>query len=147
MTDIAQIKPVSRTIEIKNPGNSMPLGIRLNIVSMDDKRLVKVKRAISDHRMQLERKGKSGFNAEQIEENVRNLQFAATTGWEWYNPTGKEGDEGYDADATPSFEGETNIEFNQRNFMRIVTALPWFGEQISEELGEREAFFAQSNSN
>jgi hypothetical protein len=143
--DISALKPTNRVIEIKNPGTGEPLGVRVTIVSMDDDRLKTAKRAIMDRRLYLEQRGKS-FKAEEVEENTHNLLWAATIGWEWYNPTGSEGDIGYNPDAMPTFEAE-QPEFNQRNFKRVITTLPWFADQINEEIGERKAFFDNSKSN
>lgn len=140
--DISTVKPTNRTIEIKHPGTGMPLGVRVTIVSVDDERLKKAKRDIMDRRLYLEQRGKV-FKAEEVEENTQNLLFTATLGWVWYNPTGDEGDDGYDPTAMPSF-GDEQPAFNQRNFKRIITTLPWFADQINEEIGERKAFFGDS---
>lgn len=142
--DLSTLKPTTRTIEIKHPATGHNLGIRVTICSMDDERLTKIKREITDRRLQLEQKGKS-FKAEEVEANAHKLMFTAALGWEWYNPTGNEGDEGYDPDATPHVGGET-LDFNQKNFLRMVREYPWFKDQINEELGETKAFFDGSKS-
>lgn len=143
--DISAVKPTNRTIEIKHPGTGQPIGLRVIIVSVEDDRLKAVKRSIMDRRLYLEQRGKT-FKAEEVEENTQNLLFTATLGWEWYNPTGEEGDDGFDAEAMPDFEGEQPI-FNQRNFRRVATKLSWFADQINEEIGERKAFFGNSEPN
>jgi hypothetical protein len=142
--DLATLKPTTRHIEIKHPATGEPLGIRVTIVSMDDDRLSGIKREIMDRRLHLESRNKR-FKAEEIETNTVRLLFAATLEWEWYNPTGNEGDEGYKADAMPVFNGEQPA-FNERNFKAIVKELPWFRDQINEELGETKAFFGNSES-
>lgn len=140
--DLSQIKPTERTIEIINPGTGTPIGVRVTIVSKDDEALKELKRAITDRSMHLQQRNKT-FKAEEIEENFRKLLFAATKGWEWYNPTGEEGDDGYDPEAAPDFQGEVPV-FNQRNFFRIIIALPFFANQINEECDDTKAFFNQS---
>lgn len=137
--DLSALKPVERSIEITNPGTGEPLGVRVTIMSIDDDRLKRQKRAIRDEANRLAAKGKS-MRAEQEEENSRSLLFAATTGWEWYNPTGKEGDEGFDESAAPNFNGEVP-EYNQKNFMNVIKTLPWFATQLVAEIDEERAFF------
>jgi hypothetical protein len=73
------------------------------------------------------------------------MRFKAALSWEWYNPTGNEGDDGYDPDAKLVFDGEVP-EFNQKNFMRVIKKHPWIGEQINEQLEDRKAFFDNSKS-
>lgn len=141
--DLLQIKPSERTVEILNPATGTALGVRVRIVSKDDDRLKELKRAITDRSIHLQQRNKT-FKAEEIEENFRKLLFAATLGWEWYNPTGKEGDDGYDPEMTPNLDGDDDPTFNQRNFMRVIIAAPWFANQINEECDDTKAFFNQS---
>lgn len=137
--DLSQIKPSERTIEIEHPASGQPIGVRVTLLSIDDDRMKRIKRNITDESLKLQAKGKA-FKAEELERNTNTLMFTGTTGWEWYNPTGAEGDDGYDADAMPSFEGEVPT-YNQKNFLAVTGALPWFGTQIQEAIGETKAFF------
>lgn len=130
--DIAVIKPTERTIEIEHPATGQPLGIRVSLVSLDDDRLKRTKRNITDESLKLQAKGKS-FKVEELERNSKALLFGATTGWEWYSPTGDEKDQA-------TFGGEVP-EYNQKNFYAVVDALPWFGEQIREKLEDSKGFF------
>ena len=134
--DIADIKPIERTVEITNPGTGAPLGIRVRIMSIEDERLKKIKRNITDERFKLDSKGKS-LKTEDVERNSNMLLFTASLGWDWYNPTGNEGD-------APTFKGEVP-EFNQRNFIDLIQALPWFADQLREEIDETKSFFDNSN--
>lgn len=138
--ELTALKPTERSIEIISPATGQPLGVRVRVVSLEDERLERVKRQINDEALRLQGKGKS-FKAHEVERNAKTIMFTGTLGWEWYNPTGAEGDEGYDADATPTYKGEIPA-FNQKNFTDIVTELPWFGEQVSEAIGETKSFFA-----
>lgn len=141
--DLSGLKPARRTIEIKHPGEGTNLGVRVHIKSIDDPCHQELKRAITDRSLYLQQRGKT-FKAEEIEENMRKLLFNTVDGWEWYNPTGEEGDPGYDPERMPSFEGEVPV-CNQRNFNRVMIALPWFQDQINEEASERKAFFDRSS--
>ncbi len=142
--DISGIKPIERTIEIKHPGTGAPLGIRVGILSIEDDKLQKIKREIADETLRLQSRNKY-MKMDQVEANGARLLFAATTGWEWYNPTGKEGDKGYDPDAMPTFEDETP-EYNPKNFNAVAKKLPWFADQIREEIDETKAFFEISKT-
>lgn len=140
MSDLANIKPVSRAVEIIHPGTGRKLGVRVNIVSLDDERLSKVRRSITDKRLHLEARGKT-FKSTEIEDNRLTIISTAITGWEWYNPTGEAGDEGFDFDAMPTFNDETP-DFKPVNVRSVLSELSWFADQINEALGETESFFA-----
>lgn len=139
MVDIATFKPSERKVEIVHPATGAPLGIRVTIMSINDDRLLKQKRTYRDEANRLASKGKH-IKAEQEEANSYALLFAATTGWEWYNPTGDEGDEGYDPTATPEFNGEVP-QYNERNFKAVAKELSWFTAQLTAEIDEEKAFF------
>ena len=130
--DLSTIKPSERTIEIEHPATGQPLGVRVTVVSLDDDRLKRTKRNITDESLKLQAKGKS-FKVEELERNSKALLFGATTGWEWYSPTGDKKD-------APTFEGSVP-EYNQKNFYAVIDALPWFGEQIREALEDSKGFF------
>lgn len=143
--DISGLKPGERTIEILHPATGAAIGIRVTIVSLDDDRLRQIKREITDNRMRLEQRGKP-VKSEELEANTQRLLFAATKGWEWYNPTGKKGDAGFDEAEAATFNGEVPA-YNQKNFIAVITVLPWFANQLSEAIGETQAFFDNSKSN
>lgn len=140
MVNIASRKPVEQTVEILDPATDQPLGIRVRVMSIEDERLKKLKRAITDERLKLESKGKA-LKTEDIERNGERLLFAATLGWDWYNPTGDEGDAGYDPEAMPDFHGDVP-DFTQLKFNEIIRELPWFAEQLREKIDETRSFFA-----
>ena len=146
--DLANIKPTERTVEIEHPATGQPLGLRLTLVSLDDDRLKRTKRSITDETLKLQAKGKS-LKVEELERNSKALLWGATTGWEWYNPTGKEGDAGFDPNEQAEWEGDPNPEFNQRNFYAVLDH-PNFGpivsEQIREVLEDTRGFFAPSKT-
>lgn len=135
----ALFKPTDRTIEITSPATGQPIGLRVRIVSLDDDRLKRTKRQITDESLKLQAKGKA-FKVDELERNAHMLMFAATLGWEWYNPTGQEGDEGYDAEQMPEFDGG-QPDFNQKNYVALVTKYPQIGEQIQDAIGDTKSFF------
>lgn len=147
MTDISQIKTGDRKIEILHPATGEKLGVRVSLLSIDDERLMKAKRAITDRRIYLEARGKS-FKAEEIEENKTNLLFAAMTDWEWYaQPEVRDPSDAKiiitPAVECPSFHGEIP-EFSRRNVIAVLAELSWFNDQVNEAVSETKAFFDNS---
>lgn len=137
--DLSEIRPGERIIEILSPGTREPLGVRVSLLHIDDDRLKKLKRAMQDERSRMEMKGKI-FKAENLEDNLNKLAFTAMTGWEWYNPTGSKGDEGFDPEAQATWNKEIP-PFNQKHVFEVFEKLPWFRDQIGREMGDDEAFF------
>lgn len=132
--DISEIKSQDRTIEITHPGTGENLGIRVTLMSIDDERLQKIKRSITDRRLHLEARGKT-LRADEIEENKITIYATSITGWEWYALS-----EGI---APVLFHGDIP-EFNRRNVVAVLTELTWFADQINAELNETKAFFGRS---
>lgn len=139
MANIATIKPIEQTVEIMHPQTEQPIGIRVRVMSIEDDRLKRIKRTITDERLKLDAKGKA-LKTEDVERNGEKLLFGATLGWEWYNPTGDEGDAGYDPDAMPDFNGKVP-DFTQIEFTNVIRELPWFAEQLREKIDETKSFF------
>lgn len=144
MADLADVKPVERTIEIKHPGSGADLGVKVTLCSVDDERLKKIRRQITDKRLKLERSGKS-FDADDLERNRLEIRLASMVAWEWYNPTGVKGDDGYDEEAMPSWKDDLPV-FNRKNVSEVLSELSWFADQVDEALGETDAFFKNSKS-
>lgn len=144
--ELTSIKPMDRTIEIVSPeASAHNLGIRVTLLSIDDDRMEKIKRGITNNRLALEARGKH-FKAEDIEENNRDLLFTAITGWEWYNPTGNDAKApGYNPEAMPKYNGEVP-EFNKKNVMNMLKSVPWFHAQINEAVADTKAFFTNSKA-
>lgn len=124
--DLANIKPASEMIhEMLHPGTDEPLGIKVSLCSLDDEKMKRIKRKITDDQQILKRRGKD-FTAAQIEENTNLICFTAMNGWVW--------------EGEASFHGEKPV-FNQANVYRVFNELSWFREQISEAIGETKSFF------
>jgi len=136
MADIGNIVSNDRVIDILHPGTKEPLGIKVSIMHIDDDRMKKIKRKITDERLRLEQRGKN-FKAEDLESNRSTLLFSAMTGWEW----------GKDADGDQNtFHGEIP-DFDRRTVIAVLDEKPWFADQINEAISETEAFFSNSKPN
>lgn len=142
--DISGLTPGERTIEIMHPATGLPLGVRVTICSIDDERLKKIKREINDERLKQDQRNKPP-KTDEIERNAQKLLWTAARNWEWYNPSGNEGDDGYDADEMPAFHDE-QPDFTQRNFNAVTSELPWFAAQLHEEVGDTKSFFGNSKT-
>jgi hypothetical protein len=138
--ELTNLKPAERVIDVVSPSSGLPIGLRVRVMSLEDDRLKRIKRQITDESLKLQARGK-GFKADEIERNGRMLMFAGTLGWDWYNPTGEEGDEGYNPDALPTFNGEQPT-YNEKNFIALISELTWISDQIQEAIGETKSFFA-----
>ena len=148
MFDISAIQPSNRTVEIVHPADpAMTIGIRVSIVSINDERVKKVRRKIQDEKLRLESRGKA-FKADDVESNTNELLFNAMTGWEWYNPTGKPGDKGFDEARQASWKGNPSPEFNRATVMSILNdpTAYWIADQISEAISDEKAFFSNSKT-
>jgi hypothetical protein len=148
MADIADIKTSHRVIEIVHPKTRQPIGLRWTLASLQDERTKAAQRAITDRRLYLEARNKN-FKADDLEDNMRNLQFAATVGWEWYEQKEERDEAG--AITKPfieqlTFHGEVP-DFNKRNVVAVLKELDWVSAQINEAIGEVEDFFDNSKPN
>jgi hypothetical protein len=142
MADLSKITVIERKLEILHPATGEKIGIRVGLLSLDDPKLEKLKRMITDEKSFLAQRGKF-LKADELETNLFRVLFTTMTGWEWYNPTGKEGDEGYDASAMPDWDGAIP-DFNQKNVYAMLKRATWFRDQLEEAQGETKAFFANS---
>lgn len=139
--NLNEILPAERTIDITHPGNGSPVGLQMTIVSIEDDRLKTVKRNINDESLKLQARNKA-FKADDLERNGEMLLFTATLGWKWYNPTGKEGDAGFDPEAEGNVDGQ-QPEFNKREFYALIRRFPWIATQLREAVDEEKAFFTK----
>lgn len=123
--DISTLIPVERIIEIKHPGKDENLGIRVNILSMNDDKLKQVRRQFINKRIELEKRGKS-YNAADIEANEVDLLLHCITGWDWYGDI--------------NFEG-SKPDFTEVNVRKVLTTFKWFKDQLTEAVSDDKAFF------
>lgn len=139
MADLLDVKPAERIYSVLHPKTEKEIGLRVTIISMTDPRMKKIRRSITNKQLALQSKNKH-FRADDIEENQYELIFGALTGWEFFNPTGNKGDEGYDPDASLTFKGEVPA-FNRANVIALLSELEWVTDQLSEAISDEKAFF------
>lgn len=126
--DISEIKGSELVHRMVHPGNGEDLGIIVTLVSLDDDRVKKIRRRVTDRRLHLEARGKS-FKAEELDENMNNVVFACMTGWTW------------EGEAT--FHGK-KPEFNFHTVNAVFNELPWFLTQLRDRLNEETDFYKAS---
>lgn len=126
-TDISELRPTERIVDILHPKTKLPIGVKVTVLSIDDDSLTKLKRKIQDRKAWLAQRGKI-LSAEEIEENGNALIFAAVTGWSW--------------EPKANFHGE-KPKFNKQNLLKIFSELKWFRDQLDEEIGTVESFFSE----
>ncbi len=132
MPDLASIKPSERRAELHYPGNpEKKCGVWVSIISLDDERLKKLRRSYQDEANRAAQRGKI-INAEDQDEKLTRLIIAAMTGWGW-----EKDDDGEEA----TFNG-TKPEFKEAKIREVFNQLPWFRDQLSEEVGDTKSFFS-----
>lgn len=123
--ELSNLKACEQLIDIVHPVSGDNLNIKVSVIPLSDDRMLKVKRALTNRRIALERRGKT-FSAEEIENNEIELLTSAVTGWVW-NPE-------------MEFHGEVP-EFNIKNMKEVFKELPWFKQQILDVLNDEKSFF------
>lgn len=123
--ELSNLKACEHIMDIVHPVTGEELNIKVSVVPLSDERMLKVKRALTNRRIALERRGKT-FSAEEIENGDLELLTAAVTGWVW-NPE-------------IQFHGEIP-EFNVKNMKDVFKELPWFKQQILDVLLDEKNFF------
>lgn len=133
MAEISSIKPNEATINILDPATSEEIGITVDVMGLDDDRMKRIRRSLTDRRNQSQMKGKI-TKAEELEDEGTSLLFSAMTGWNW----------GKDADGNQNtFHGEIP-DFNRKNVAAVFDELPWFKRQVDAYIGDDRNFFKSS---
>lgn len=123
--DLETLRPSERLVEILHPANGKPIGLKVNIISLNDDRVSPIKREIRNRKLMLESRGKY-FKSEDIDTNEEELLLACITGWVWENDL--------------TFHGE-KPEFTPLNVKKVLKEFSWIKAQIMESIGDEKAFF------
>ena len=128
--DISEIRPVERDLEIVIPGTIWKIGLTLTVMSLQDDRMVSVRRKAGDKFLARRQRNKTQTAAE-IEHNQRELCIAATTGWKWGpNNDGEQA----------TFKGD-QPDFSHKALSEVLLAMPWIVPQIDEFVSDEAGFF------
>lgn len=126
--DLSEVKPQSRSIQIKHPATQELTGLTITLLPSSDERIKAAKRKHLNARLHSRRQK---VTAEQIEQASIDIICVAVDGWVWGKDAGGE---------QAAFEGG-QPEFSDINLRKVLKKLDWVREQIDEELGDDAAFF------
>lgn len=126
--DLISLKPNTITLDLKHPGTGAPLGVTLELASMDSDEVKTVTRQIANANL---RSRQATQTMEKAEGSVTAILAAAIVGWTWTAPATLDGD------AKPALTAE-----NKKKLLSI----PAIAKQVDAALGDEASFFATSAS-
>lgn len=129
--NLAEIKTVSYTHDVTHPKTGKKVGIKLEVISLNDDGMIAVKRKIGDKLLAKNQRSKLITTAES-DANLRELIGRSIIGWEW----------GVDEDGEQAvWNDEGPLEYSAANVIKVLTALPWLQQQVNEVIESEANFF------
>jgi hypothetical protein len=122
--DLANIVTVERTVEILHPATGEEIGVSYTLMSVNDERVKKARRAYLDTMNKIN--SRKNPRSEDMEDAKKNFIFACSLGWNWHDGA--------------VFQGEVPT-FNRLNVFKVFEKLEWFVAQLDNELGDDTSFF------
>lgn len=122
--DILSLIPSTITVDLKHPGTGAPLGIKLELRSMDSDEVKAVERGLRNKAM---KSGRNGISAEKVDDNTAAILAATIVSWTFC------GDAELGGDKKPAC--------NEANKKKLVSVPP-IAKQIDAAIGDEAAFFA-----
>ena len=140
--DILSLQPGTKTLVLKSPATGLPLGIDLELISLEDARVKAVERTIKNKAL---RGGRNSITAEKIDANTDEILAASVVGWRWYKPVHVEANGKAEAvyGDEPTLGGVSNPPFNKQNLLALISVRT-IAKQIDDEQGDEASFFAKS---
>jgi hypothetical protein len=123
--DILSIAPSTITVDIKHPSTGKPLGIKVEVQSMNSDEVKAVQRMLHNRAL---KSGRNAQTAEKVEDGALAILAAAIVSWSW--PDGIE----LGKVKNPPCTAETKAE---------ALKLGWFAGQIDAAVGDESAFFTK----
>jgi len=124
--EIDDIATVEKTYEVPHPSTDENVGIRVTLMSVNDKRMKGLKRQIQNANLQRQAKRKT-IKAVEVEENEIAMASGAIVSWDWYDAVYK----GEKPDCTPKTKAE------------ILNAKSWIKDFVVEKLELESDFFTK----
>lgn len=124
--DILSIKPGRLTVDILHPGTQNPIGLKIEVVSLEDERVKGMERQLKNRAL---RGGRNSVTAEKMESSTLEILMAAIVGWTWVGEL--------------TLGGMQNPEFTKENVLRLLKDAPWAAKQIDVALGDDASFFTK----
>lgn len=122
MNDISKIVPLERAMDIKHPATEAPVGLRITLLPDSHPKVRAASRKSLDERLQ----GKGKITAAKMEQGRTDMLVASVGGWEWQGDL--------------TFHGEKPT-LTDESLRKVLKELPWVGDQLEVELGNRAEFF------
>ncbi|ASQ03666.1 hypothetical protein GHK38_03520 [Sinorhizobium meliloti] len=121
--DLLSLNPNTITIDLKHPATGAPLGVSVELQSLESDTVKAVERALKNKAL---RGGRNTVTAEKIEDNTIALLSAAIVSWTF------SGDAMLGEDKKPACN-----DANKRKLLSV----PAIAKQIDSALGDEAAFF------
>jgi len=135
--DLSTIKPTTQTVEILHPATKEPIGLRIELVSLEDDKMKATIRANKNKALARDKSGRT-LKAEEFEATSNETVLKAMQSWEWYAPEGSE--------SATNWRGDESPAMNLKVVTEIFDELPWIKDQLMEKLSETESFFESSKT-
>ncbi|MCD1266072.1 hypothetical protein B5M44_19175 [Shinella sumterensis] len=126
--DLLTLQPNTLTVDLKHPATGEPLGVTVELRSLESDEVKAVERSIKNRAL---KSGRNAVSAEKIDDNTAALLSAAIVSWTF------SGDANLGGDKKPAC-----TDANKRKLL----AVPAIAKQIDQALGDEAAFFASSAS-
>jgi len=122
--DLLSLNPNTISLELRHPATGTPLGVTVELQSLESDAVKAVERMIKNKAL---KSGRNGVTAEKIDDNTIALLSAAIVGW--------------------TFSGEASLGDDKKPACtdankRKLLAVPAIAKQIDNALGDEAAFFA-----
>lgn len=125
MLNLAEIKPQTHSHEVTKPGSAEPIGLRLELVSMNDERTKAARRSLENKHLHRRQRNKS-LTADELHKDRVETVVGAVVGWTWHSGLSWNDEE---------------LEFTKPNLRTVLEALPWLVDQLDEAIGDEANFF------
>lgn len=123
--DLLKLVPNTITVDLKHPGTDAPLGVKVELQSLESDEVKAVERTLKNKAL---KGGRNTVTAERIDDNTVAILSAAIVGWEFT------GDANLAGDKKPACNAA-----NKRKLLQV----PALAKQIDLALGNEAAFFEQ----
>lgn len=142
--NLLDLKPNTVTVELKHPGTGAPLGVRVDVQSMQSDAVKAVERTLKNKALKA---GRNNVTAEKIDDNTVLILAAAVVSWEFYTPvlTPETEVNGKKIPAVlgdvPDIDGDIKPPCSQINKVKLMSVPP-LAKQVDDVLGDDTLFFA-----
>ena len=143
--NLLELKPNTVFVTLKHPGTGLPLGVRVEVQSMQSDAVKAVERTLKNQAL---KSGRNNVTAEKIDGNTVLILAATVVNWEFYAPeitpetTDSKGKKIPAVLGTvPDLDGDTNPPCNQANKVKLLSVAA-LAKQIDDVLGDDTLFFA-----